>query len=300
MAGYVKLHRSIWQDPDFVALTPDAQRLYMLLISQPDITHVGILPLMPARWSRFSTGTSPAQVRAALDELSTAEFVLTDNDTEELLVRSYLIYDEAHKLTNGAKSLLRAYGQVLSRHLRTAIATLLSTVDVTVDSTLALSQQPAASSHEPFPAASSHAEAGGCSDRDPDEDAAAAAIEILIAHKCTTARNPKGLRAKLAKELPKEHKEAIDEYLAGHPHATAVDLAADVLGVPGLTASSTARPPAWYADPYCPFCGGDGIANSAPEGTPATYGPCPCRRTEPWPVQLATVTHLPTTGNATA
>ncbi len=49
MAGYVKLYRSVWQDPDFVALPPAAQRLYFLLISQPDLTHVGVLPLMPAR-----------------------------------------------------------------------------------------------------------------------------------------------------------------------------------------------------------------------------------------------------------
>ena len=43
MAGYVKLFRSIWNDPDFRALTRGQQQLYMLLISQQDLSNVGVL-----------------------------------------------------------------------------------------------------------------------------------------------------------------------------------------------------------------------------------------------------------------
>lgn len=285
MAGYVKLQRSIWQDPEFVQLPPGAQRLYLLLISQPDITHVGILPLMPARWSRFCADSTPADVRTDLSTLVAARFVLVDESTEEVWVRSYLVHDEAYNLTNGKKSLARAHAQVLSAALRNAIARVLVTVDVTVDSTLEVSQQPAASSHsqQPFPAATG--------DEFPDiaDPVVAGALLLLLNWKCSTARNPGGLRRKLLAELPAEHGESLAAYLAAHPDATAEELAAHVLKVPGTSVPQSEPRRDWYADPTCATCAGDGMANTAPEGTPATYGPCDCRRTEPY---MATIHEL--------
>lgn len=174
MAGYVKLYRSVWQDPDFVALPPAAQRLYFLLISQPDLTHVGVLPLMPARWSRLSAGTTPAEVRDSIDTLAAADFVRVDADTEELWVRSYIDYDEAWRLTNGAKSLVRAYGQVLSRPLAEAIATVLARVGVRVATTLDETVAPFHHHHPsptPPPSSSSTSSAGVASNPQSDDGA---------------------------------------------------------------------------------------------------------------------------------
>lgn len=156
MAGYVKLLRSIWTDPDFVALDTEAQRLYLLLISQPDISHVGVVPFMPARWARLSvTSTVDATLDATL-VLEAHNFVAVDNETGELWVRSYIIHDEAWKLTNGKKSLVNAHERVYSPRLRNLIATVLATVDVTVTSTLEptvdVSHKPATIRHEPAPA----------------------------------------------------------------------------------------------------------------------------------------------------
>ena len=40
---------SIWKDGDFLSLPPSAQRLYMFLLSQPELTYCGTMPLRPAR-----------------------------------------------------------------------------------------------------------------------------------------------------------------------------------------------------------------------------------------------------------
>jgi len=135
-SGYVKLHRSIWHDPDFTALSTEAQHMYLLLMSQPDITHVGIVPYMPPRWARLAAGMTVSDLHARLDELTAANFVLVDTETLEVLVRSYAVYDEAWKLTNGPKSLVNAHAKVYSPRLRNAIMTVLATLDVTVDSTV--------------------------------------------------------------------------------------------------------------------------------------------------------------------
>lgn len=286
-AAYVKLLRTIWTDPDFIALTGEQQRLYILLISQPDISHVGVLPLMPARWARLSADASPATVRSTLDALAVDNFVMLDEDTEELLVRTYIVHDEAWRLTNGKKSLLNAYARVLSRPLREVIEPMLLRVGATVESTVKVtvdvSQQ---QQQQPTPVTSNQQQ---------QPDVAAAALDLLIEYRvATTAKsNPDGLRNALRRDLPGEHGHAIAAYIAAHPDATAADIAHRVLNVPGIGTPATPRPPDWYADPDCAACNGDGIANHAPEGAPASYGPCPCRRTEPYTQPDATVLAFP-------
>lgn len=292
MAAYVKLLRAIWKDPDFKALDGEEQRVYLMLISQADISHVGVLPLMPARWARLSADATPDSLRASLAKLADARFVVLDYDTEEVLARTYLVHDEAYRLTNGKKSLELAYARVLSERLQGTIAPLLATVGVTVEPTVSTRVD---SSQQQQPAAApttTTVEPAAADDESPDdagsdepEDVAAAALDLLIEYRvASTARtNPDGLRATLRRDLPTEHGKAIASYLKAHPNASAADVAADVLNVPGVGTPTKAKPPAWYADPTCPDCQGDGIANLAPEGAPAMYDACPCRRAEQYP-----------------
>lgn len=91
---------SIWEDPDFLALTPMTQRLYMFLISQPDLAHDGVLALRERRWSRKAAGLTPAQISESLDELAAARFVVVDEDTEELVVRSFIRGDKVYRQPN--------------------------------------------------------------------------------------------------------------------------------------------------------------------------------------------------------
>lgn len=148
MTAYAKLFRSIWQDEDFRVLTSSAQRTYLLLVSQPDISHCGVLPLTPGRWGLMASDTDAKSVRADIVSLTLPEtlgltvspFVLVDALTEELLVRSYAKHDGGYKVPNIRTALVRSIEEVMSVPLRLAALTLLQTLGVTLSETLWPSQ----------------------------------------------------------------------------------------------------------------------------------------------------------------
>lgn len=90
----------IWNDEDFVALTGDAQRFYLFLISQGDLNFAGVIPLRPARWATKASDATPAKVRKGLAALKLARYIVTDETTEELLVRTYVRNSEIWKQPN--------------------------------------------------------------------------------------------------------------------------------------------------------------------------------------------------------
>jgi hypothetical protein len=87
---FAKLYKSIWRDDEFVRLAGSAQRLYLLLISQHNITLAGVLPLQPAKWSRLAPDTTGDSVCNDLGALREACFLVVDGHTEEVLVRTYM------------------------------------------------------------------------------------------------------------------------------------------------------------------------------------------------------------------
>lgn len=92
-----RLSVEIWSDPDFLALSPSAQRQYMFLLSQADLAHTGVIALRERRWSRSAAGLTAADVERDLKELEGARFVVIDWDAEELLVRSFMRGDKVYR-----------------------------------------------------------------------------------------------------------------------------------------------------------------------------------------------------------
>jgi hypothetical protein len=77
-----RIFTSVWQDSDFLALTPEAQRMYFLLLSQPELSMCGRL--------------TPADVLDCLQQLERAQpraFAVADYDTDEVLIRSFIRRD---------------------------------------------------------------------------------------------------------------------------------------------------------------------------------------------------------------
>lgn len=95
-----RLSVSIWTDPDFLALTPGAQRMFMFLLSQPDLAHDGVIALRERRWSKAAATLTPEQVARDLEELRVARFVVIDPDAEELLIRSFIRRDKVYRQPN--------------------------------------------------------------------------------------------------------------------------------------------------------------------------------------------------------
>lgn len=118
-----RVFTSIWRDPDFLALEPSAQRLYLFLLSQDDLTYSGLIPLRPSRWAAKAAGLTRDSVERDLKALEAAPrvFAVTDEETGELLVRSLLRNDRAWKQPNLLKQAMESTDQLESPRIRTAL-----------------------------------------------------------------------------------------------------------------------------------------------------------------------------------
>lgn len=92
-----RIFTSVWKDKHFLALPKGAQWLYLFLVSQPDLTHCGVMPLRVRRWASKAEGLTEGEIRADLARLAGAKpnpFIVVDEESEELLVRSLMRRDK--------------------------------------------------------------------------------------------------------------------------------------------------------------------------------------------------------------
>ncbi|GAB2906943.1 hypothetical protein GCM10027047_01500 [Rhodococcus aerolatus] len=123
MAGrdHARVYLSIWDDDDFVALSPNAQHLYFVLLTSEDLTYCGVADWRPRRIAKRSRGWTPQHVEAAAAELQSSRFVVVDEDSEEVLLRSFVRRDGLMRQPNMATSMARAARAVVSRPIRRAL-----------------------------------------------------------------------------------------------------------------------------------------------------------------------------------
>lgn len=126
---YAKLLTRIWADGDFKKLTANAQRLYFQIISQPDISMVGVVTLAEKRWAMQVADQPETNVVASLAELENHRFVVVDTNTQEVLVRSFVRSDEGWKSPTAMKGIESAARSVLSDGLKAGIRDELVRID---------------------------------------------------------------------------------------------------------------------------------------------------------------------------
>ncbi len=125
-----RIYTTIWSDADFVALTPDEQRLFLYIVTQPDLDHSGIIALRPKRWTRGSRHLTLDDITRALAGLEAARFVIIDEDAEELLVRSFMRWDGVWKQPNIAKAAAGSIQATTSPVIRDALRRELMRIDI--------------------------------------------------------------------------------------------------------------------------------------------------------------------------
>lgn len=118
--SFAKLHERIWLGEDWLDLSHTAQWLYMALVSRK-LNRAGVADWRPKRLTALSPTITRDGIEAAAEELADAKFVIIDEDTEEILVRSYIRNDELWKQHNLMVSAANAYGHTASRLLRGVI-----------------------------------------------------------------------------------------------------------------------------------------------------------------------------------
>lgn len=119
--NFAQVQLRIWVDDDFLALTTEAQHLYMLLLSQEDIGPSGLIPLRPRRWAKLSANGSVDNVMASLDELDVASFLVVDIETAEVLVRTFIRNGENYKHVRLLRTALNQAERVESPRIRSAL-----------------------------------------------------------------------------------------------------------------------------------------------------------------------------------
>ena len=117
---YLRMHLSVWDDPDFIRLTALEQTTYWAVAGSRDLTYAGVAPLLPGRFVRASD-SSPAKVTKALKRLANARFLLLDDLTGEVAVRTYIRHDGVLKQYNVVKSMARAFAKLHSDTIREAL-----------------------------------------------------------------------------------------------------------------------------------------------------------------------------------
>jgi hypothetical protein len=120
--SYANIITAIWRDADFRALSGEAQRTYLMLVTQPDISAAGTLDLTVRRWAAMASDTKPDDISRTLVVLADARFVVVDEDTEELLVRSFVRHDNGYRNSKRRPAILEAARDARSPLLRQALA----------------------------------------------------------------------------------------------------------------------------------------------------------------------------------
>ena len=118
---HVRLKPSIWLDDDFVGLPEVAQRLYLLILSQPGVSLCGIVQPAVKRWATFAMDTKTVDVEIGLGLLEDKSFVFIDDDTDELLIRSFVRHGVALESENAIVGMSKAFETIHSKVLRKVV-----------------------------------------------------------------------------------------------------------------------------------------------------------------------------------
>lgn len=119
---YSKVNLDIWNDQSFRGLPVDAQHLYMTLWTHPELSYAGTLDWRPKRTLGFASDWTPERLDAALNCLLARHFVVVDDLTEEILVRSFIRYDGLMKQPILAASCEKAIASIGSTLIRSVVA----------------------------------------------------------------------------------------------------------------------------------------------------------------------------------
>jgi hypothetical protein len=108
----------MWGDDDWRRLSVPAQHLYMLLLTSPTLSFCGVADWRPTRIARLAGNWAVTDVLKASDELRAGLFLVVDDETEEVLIRSFVRHDGVMKMPNMATAMATSHAAIASPLLR--------------------------------------------------------------------------------------------------------------------------------------------------------------------------------------
>lgn len=115
------INTNIWTDTHWRTLTADQQWLYKLLLTHPELNYAGVADWRPGRLSQFASDKSKLDIERIGAALQSEKFIMIDETTEEVLIRSFLKHDGLLKQPKLSISMVNAYGSVASKEIREVI-----------------------------------------------------------------------------------------------------------------------------------------------------------------------------------
>lgn len=119
---HANIRLDMWGDADWRALSMPAQWLYELLLTHPQTSRAGVSDWRPKRLAAMAQGITHLDVERMGAELASRFFVVIDEDTEEVLIRSYVKHDGVMKQPNMAVTMAKDWTGIASERLRRVVA----------------------------------------------------------------------------------------------------------------------------------------------------------------------------------
>ena len=114
---------ALWDDASFKGLDRDAQWLFLVVLSQPELDPAGMLPLRVRRWARYAADMDQGRAHQALTELHNTGWLEVDENTEEVYVPTFFEWERIGAQPRRAVAALDAIGECFSPRLRAYAAT---------------------------------------------------------------------------------------------------------------------------------------------------------------------------------
>lgn len=112
------INTSIWTDTHWRSLSRDQHWLYVLLLTHTELSYAGVTDWRPGRLMQFANGTSKQDIERLGVELQSERFIFIDEDTEEVMIRSFIRHDGLLKNPKITISMINAYGAIASNKIR--------------------------------------------------------------------------------------------------------------------------------------------------------------------------------------
>lgn len=111
---FAKLLTKIWSDEDWKRLSSTDHDVYLALLTTHDLSWCGVAPMLPQRLVGFASDLTLRRVDASLRRLSDVRFILNDDDTGEIAVRSFIRNDKVMSQPNIVRAMNKALSAVRS------------------------------------------------------------------------------------------------------------------------------------------------------------------------------------------
>ena len=120
--NYAQIKVSIWSDDDFRAMSPQAQHLYFVILTSATTNVAGVADWRPKRIASLAGGWTEREVRRAAQELADANYIVIDDDTEEVAVRTFIRHDGILRSFKSAKGMATCWHRIYSTKIKATIA----------------------------------------------------------------------------------------------------------------------------------------------------------------------------------